>query len=142
MADEIHEETRVTKDEGYERRQRVVEYAPSTQQVLVSRISKLIWLIIGVVSLLVAFRFVLKLIAANPGNAFTDFIYSVTDVLVAPFVGLMSVPAVEGSAVIDIPSIFALIVYPLLAWVVVRLFMIIFAGTNSRRKVTTYERNE
>lgn len=141
MANEVHEDVHVVRDVGYERRQRVVESAPSTQQVLVSRISKFIWLVAGVVALLIAFRFILKLIAANPASGFASFIYGITDVLVAPFMGLTATPA-AGSAVVDIAAVFALVVYILVAWIIVRLFRILFTEPNSRRRVTTYERSE
>ena len=45
MSEERKEEVRVSRSAGYERRQRVVEHAPTTRAVFVSRLNKLIWLI-------------------------------------------------------------------------------------------------
>ena len=38
------------------------------------------------------FRFVLKALAANPSAGFAEFIYGITNILVAPFAGLSEAP--------------------------------------------------
>lgn len=141
MASERKEQVRVVKDGGYERRQRVVEVAPSTQDVLVARISKLLWLLAAIVTALLAFRFGLKLIAANPANGFVNFMYSITDVLVAPFNGIVNTPAYTGGTIIDIAALIAMLVYILAAWALVALIRILFTSTQRRRRVTTVERD-
>ena len=142
MVQERQEQVKIERAGDYERRQRVVAYTPSTRRVLVSRISMLIWLVASVVNVALVFRFVLKLIAANPANAFANLIYSVTDVLVWPFATLISVPTLASGMVLDIPALFAIVVYLIAAWVVVRLFRIIFASPGGTRQVTTVERQE
>jgi len=59
---------------------------------------------------------------ANPNAGFTDFIYSVTHVFVAPFVNVFRVTYVEGN-VLEWTSILAMIVYYLLALAIIRLFL-------------------
>ncbi|MDX1992420.1 MAG: hypothetical protein SF029_08525 [bacterium] len=140
MASERQERVRVERGDGFERRQRVVEVTPSARTVFVSRVSRFLWLLATVVTVLIGIRFVLKLIAANPTNTFADLIYSITDVLVAPFVGLINTPAAANGAVFDVPALFAIVIYLLATWALVQLFRILFASTNSTRRVTTVER--
>ena len=100
MATEHKEQVRIIQDRDYEQRQQVVEHAPSTRHVVVARVSQFIWWMVGIVVALIAFRFVLMLLAANPANAFASVIYSITDVLVGPFIGLLNTPAFEGGSVV------------------------------------------
>lgn len=140
MSVERKEQVREIRGRGYAQRQRIVEVAPNTRTVLVSRISKLLWFIAAVVIGLIVFRFALMLMAANPANGFVDFIYSFTDIFVAPFAGIVGSPALDTGSVVDTASIFAVIVYLLATWALVALFHILFAGTRSTRRVTTVER--
>lgn len=140
MSLERKEEVREVRGRGFAQRQRVVEVAPNTRTVLVSRVSMLLWFITAVLIGLIVFRFALMLLAANPANGFVDFIYSITDIFVAPFAGIVGSPATDSGSVVDTASIFAVIVYLLAAWALVSLFRILFAGTRSTRRVTTIER--
>jgi hypothetical protein len=42
---------------------------------------------------------------------------------------------------VDVASIFAMVVYPLVAWVIIRLLYIVFKAPTGAREVTTYERH-
>src|SRR3990170_5773576 len=53
--------------------------------------SNAVWYILGLIEILLAFRFVLKLFGANPSSGFVDFIYSVSGVLTAPFDNIFGV---------------------------------------------------
>lgn len=140
MATEHQERVRIEDNDGFQRRQKVVKYAPSTRVVLLSRINKFIWLVTGVINILIAIRFVLKAMAANPGNAFADLIYGITDILVAPFVGLISTPVAQNGSMLDVASIFAIVVYSIVAFVIVQLLRILFASSGGTRQVKTVER--
>jgi len=142
MASERQENVRIEQTDGFERKQRVVAYAPSTRTVLVSRLSKLIWLFAGVIDVVIMLRFILKLIAANPGNGFANFIYNLTDGLVSPFMSLVNTPVMENGATIEIASIFAIVIYSLVALVVVQLLRILFASAGGTRQITTVERRD
>jgi hypothetical protein len=141
MSTERHEDVKVERAEGFERRQRVVAFEPSTRVILVSRISKFIWLVAGIIDVLITFRFILKMIAANPGNGFADFIYGLTNMLVSPFLGLVNTPVGADGATFEIGSLFAIVFYTLVAAVIVQLLRIVFAGTGGSRQVTTVERH-
>ncbi len=140
MADNLQEQVKVERGEGFERRKEVVAYSPSLQTVLLSRLIQLIWLITTVAEALIALRFVLKLIAANPGNAFVEFTYRVTDVLVRPFMGIVNMPAAKDGLTVDVAALFAMGVYLLLAWIIAYLLRILFASPGGVRQVKTVER--
>lgn len=139
MATERREHVETVRDGDYAQRRRVVEYAPETRQVIVSRVNKFIWLVTAVIVGLLAFRFVLKLIAANAANTFTDLIYKITDVMVAPFNGIVANPATNGGSVVDTAALFAAVVYILAAWVLVMFIRILFSSAKRARHVTTIE---
>ena len=82
------------------------------------RVRQIIFLILSVVETLLVIRFFLKLLGANPDAAFTIFIYSVTELFVAPFEGVLPSPQTSGS-VLDFATLLAMIVYALLAWLIV-----------------------
>lgn len=63
---------------------------------------------------LLTIRLVLTLLAARQNNGFVQFIYSVTDIIYAPFKGIVPSLSVEGGFTLALPIIIALIVYALL----------------------------
>lgn len=140
MATEREERVRVERAGDFERKQRVVEYAPSLQVVLVSRISQLIWLIAGIVDGLLVFRFILKLVAADPSSGFANFVYSITNPLVAPFGGIVALPPTQTGSVFDFAALFAIAVYTIVAVVIIQLLRILFASAGGTKQVTTIER--
>jgi YGGT family len=98
------------------------------------RLIQLVYLVFAVIELLVAIRFVLRALGANANAGFAQFIYGVTAPLVAPFVGLFPSPASNGM-VIEPGTVVALIVYPLLGWVIGKLLWVLVG--EDRSAVTT-----
>jgi hypothetical protein len=90
-----------------------------------ARLTQFIYLLTTVLEVFLAIRFTLKLIAANPAAGFAQFIYGMTDVFLVPFSGLTATPSAAG-AVLEIPTIIAMIVYAFLAWGIVRIIWILF----------------
>lgn len=72
---------------------------------------------------LLAVRFLLVVFAANPNNAFTNFIYDITQPLVAPFQGLFGIDTTieETGSQLEIETLVAIVVYYLVGWLIVRL---------------------
>ena len=58
--------------------------------------AQIIWYLLGVLQVALAFRFVLKLMGANPEAGFTSFVYSITLPFVSPFSAVFPISAVEG----------------------------------------------
>jgi uncharacterized protein YggT (Ycf19 family) len=63
---------------------------------------------------LLGVRLVLALIGAQPGNAFVQFINTITNPFYTPFKGIVGSATTEGGGTIVFPIIVALVVYALL----------------------------
>ena len=94
------------------------------------RVWQVVWLVVGIVEGLIAIRFILRLLGANPDAGFAQLIYGLTAPLVAPFVGLFGTPRFEGSA-FEFTSLVAMMVYALLAWVIVKVVLMFFGETRT-----------
>jgi hypothetical protein len=94
--------------------------SPSTKPLY--RGTQIVWYIAGLLEVLLAFRFVLKLLGANAGAGFTSFIYSVTHPFAAPFLNVFKISKVEGS-ILEWTTLLAMIVYWLVAMGISRLFV-------------------
>ncbi len=84
--------------------------------------TQIVWYILGLVEVLLAFRFVLKLLGANAGAGFTSFIYMVTAPFAAPFVTVFRISKAAGS-VFEWTTILAMFVYFVVAWGIVKLLV-------------------
>jgi hypothetical protein len=97
-----------------------------TSQETLKRITGMIELGTVVVNSLIALRFLLKLMAANPTNAFAQLVYFLTAPFLAIFVGLTDTPSFDG-IVIEFYDLIAILVYFALGWAVIRVLWILFA---------------
>ena len=129
MAQQKREHIEVVRGDGIERRQKVVEIAPSGRRVFVARFSQFLWLIVSVIVILLGIRFALVLIGANP-TGFVNFIYQVTDPLVGPFRNIVNTPGFDMGAII------AIFVYMIVGWLIITLFRLFFSDTNRLRQTT------
>lgn len=93
-----------------------------------TRVVQLVYLLFGIIEALIGLRVILKLLAANPQNAFAQFIYGITSPMLAPFAGIFATPASQGY-VLELHSLLAIIVYALVAYALVRMVWVI-AGTS------------
>lgn len=84
--------------------------------------TQVVWYILGFIEVLLLFRFVLKLLGANPNAGFSDFIYSFSYIFVAPFLNVFKVTAVQGS-VFEWTTLLAALVYYVIAWGVIKIFL-------------------
>lgn len=85
---------------------------------------QIIWYIVGFIETLLAFRFLLRLLGANPRSGFADLIYSLSLPFISPFVNLFPTPA-GGRFAIEFSTIMAMIVYFLIGYAVVKLLQMI-----------------
>ena len=95
------------------------------QRIFTFKASQLIWLAFGVLEVLIALRIGLMLVGANPGSPVVALIYGITALFLIPFVGLIGSPTVAGF-VLEVSSMFAMLIYALIAWVVERTVWLIF----------------
>jgi len=111
------QETTTRADGAHVRRNTTVLTDQPSGVVIAQRI---VWFIVGVIDVLLAIRFVLLLLGANHSAGFVDFIYGVTAILVAPFVGIFGEPT-YGKFMFDISSLLAIIIYSLIGLGIVKL---------------------
>lgn len=97
----------------------------SEQRIFTFKATQLVWLLFGILEVLIGLRIGLMLIGANPGSPIVALIYGITSLFLFPFVGLLGSPT-YGGMVLEISSIFAMLVYALIAWVVERTIWLIF----------------
>ena len=140
MASEHRERVRIWRNGHEERKQRVVESQPALWSIFSARLSQLVWLFAGLIVIVIGFRVVLMMVAANAANLFAQFIYNLSWWFVAPFSGLVAAPPLANGGTFEISSLIAMLVYIILAFVIDRLLDILLAGWGRRRSVTTIER--
>jgi hypothetical protein len=100
--------------------------AGSDRALLLAKSYQIIWLLVGILEGLFGLRFLLKLIAANPGNAFAQLVYGLTDLFLAPFFSLTSTPE-AGGMVLEVPTIIAMMVYALAGWTLIHTLRVLFS---------------
>jgi uncharacterized protein YggT (Ycf19 family) len=88
-----------------------------------------IYIVLAVVDGLIAIRFVLELLAANPEAGFAQLIYGLTAPLVAPFAGLLGNPATSTGNQFEVTSLAAMAVYALVAWLLTRIVRLVLNRT-------------
>lgn len=85
---------------------------------MVWSVNRMIFYVTGVIETLLTFRFLFKAFGANPSNGFVSFIYSTSSVFEGPFRGIFRSATTEGietTAVIEPSTIFAMIMFLVLA---------------------------
>lgn len=125
------EETVVTQQPGYTSSEQVVQDVAAERRNSGFQLSRIIWTLLGILEILLALRFVLKLIAANPNSGFAQFIYSITGPFLAPFAGLTATPA-TGGVVLEVTTLIAMAVYALFVWIVVALLQVLLDRPSAR----------
>lgn len=85
---------------------------------------RIVYYVLGVLEVLLAFRLIFKLLGANPTSPFVSFIYTLTQIFIYPFTGIFPTAATKGletQAILESTTIIAMIVYAVIAWGIVRL---------------------
>ena len=94
--------------------------SPSTKPLY--RGTQVVWYIAGILEVLLFFRFVLKLLGANPLAGFTNFIYSFSQPFAAPFLSVFRITRVDSST-FEWTTLLAMLVYWLIAMAIAKLFV-------------------
>ena len=106
----------------------VTQVEPATHNY---RAVQVIWFVTSLVTVLIAIRFVLKLLGASVQSGFVTLIYGLTDALVTPFRAIF--PAASGQAsTVDIAALVAIAVYALVGWGLVALVKLMTAPRGAR----------
>lgn len=105
---------------------RVSQEEPEAEHRLATfKATQLVWLLLGILEALIAMRIGLKLIGANADNFIVSLIYQFTSLFLFPFDGLIASPS-TGNIVFELSSLFAMLIYAAIAYVVNKLILLIF----------------
>jgi len=91
--------------------------------------------VLGVIEVLLAFRLIFKLLGANSLNGFVAFLYTITGVFAAPFLGIFGNIVSRGavaSSILEPSTIIAMIFYVIVARGIVSLVRLKIAGETSK----------
>jgi uncharacterized protein YggT (Ycf19 family) len=89
-------------------------------------------LIFTFISLLLAVRVILKFLGANTAAPFVSWVYNTSQPLLSPFEGMFPQVELQGAYTIEIPTLFALIIYAFIGFFAEELIRSI-QGLSNRR---------
>jgi hypothetical protein len=95
------------------------------RRIFTFKATQLVWLLFGILIALIALRIGLMLIGANAASPIVALIYGFTGLFLFPFTGLIGSPT-SGNMVLELSSVFAMLVYGLIAWAIVKIVWLIF----------------
>ena len=95
------------------------------------RAAAIVGFIVGVVDILIAGRFLGKLLGASAQSAFVSFIYQVSAPLVAPFAGIFGDTGSKTN-LFETASLVAIVVYGVIGWGLVVLIKILTAPPGTK----------
>ncbi|MBK8784629.1 MAG: YggT family protein [Anaerolineales bacterium] len=95
------------------------------QRFFLNRSTQITLLAFSILEGLIGLRILLKLIGANPESLLVTLIYGVTSLFLFPFTGLVQSQRM-GSMVLETSSMFAVVVYALIAALVEKIITIVF----------------
>lgn len=128
LVDEVavdrRQETVRTEQPGYTSTQQVTRDVAGEQRLQLFQITRIMWMVLSVLEIMLGLRFILKLMAANPSNGFAGLVYGVSGTFTGPFDALLGTPAINGS-IFEVTTLIAMCVYALLFGFVARLMLLI-----------------
>ena len=93
--------------------------SPTTKPLY--RGTQIVWYIVGLIEVLLLFRFILKMTGANATAGFSYFIYSITSFLTIPFTSVFGISRSENN-IFEWTTLLAMFVYGLIGWGIVKIF--------------------
>ena len=84
--------------------------------------AQIVWYIVSAIETILALRFVLKLLQANPSAGFTDFIYTLSSVFTSPFARVFQNNRVSES-VFEWTTLLAMLIYWIIAMAIIKSFV-------------------
>lgn len=79
------------------------------------RSTQITWYILGIIEILLVFRFVLKLLGANPEAGFSSFVYGITYIFANPFLSVFHNTQIISGSIFEWTTLLAIIVYWIIA---------------------------
>jgi hypothetical protein len=108
-----------------------IQYSAAPEGRYNFRATAVVGLIVGIVDILIAARFLGKLLGASSQSAFVHAIYQVSGVLVAPFTGIFGDTGTNTNT-FETASLVAIVVYAVIGWGIVVLIRIVTAPKGTK----------
>ena len=129
-----HDETNLERQQDLHRDEEAFRLRQEEKRLAVAqRSSTFIWIVnsiywlVGMLVILLAIRFALRLLGANPESVFTQLIYDLSAPFIAPFSTLFISPTSGGGAnIFDVNVLIAIAIYTLLGYLMVSLVKLFF----------------
>lgn len=102
---------------------------------------QIIWYIFAFIEIVLAFRFVLKLLGANPNAGFTEFVYGLSQPFAGPFLDIFHASANQGAettSFFEWSTLVAAVVYIVITWGITKIFKL-GKPTNPEEVVSTVD---
>lgn len=82
---------------------------------------RIVYLVGGILLAILALRFLLRLLGANSGAGFADFIYTISHPFVTPFFGLFNYHEQFGVSRFEFETLIAMVVYAIVMVIVAKI---------------------
>jgi hypothetical protein len=102
-----------------------------------SWVSTIVYYLLGMLEIILALRFLFRLLGASQDNGFIVFLYNLSYMFVVPFSGIFNNPILGTHNVFELSTLIAMLVYALIAWGLVALSRVVFAPNYSGRQWAT-----
>lgn len=96
-----------------------------TQKKTLFHAYQIVWYIFGFIEIVLAFRFILKLLGANPNAGFSNFVYGLSAPFAGPFANLFQASTTRGAettSYFEWSTLVAAVVYTVIAWGIMKIF--------------------
>ncbi len=108
---------------------------------ILDRTAQIIYFLMGVVELLLALRFLFRVLNADATSGFVNFICNLSGAFVAPFNGIFNDQVLNRGNVVEASTLIAMLVYAILTYGLIQLLYVLFSpGRSTRQTFTTTRR--
>ncbi len=115
----VHNDAEMESEEARQEEARTVRFA-------IGKLSDFVQWFVLVLEVMLAIRFVLKLIGADPNNVFAGFLFALTDIILYPFLTIIPNPSVRPpNEAIELTTLIGMGIYYLIFWAIKRFLRIL-----------------
>jgi len=111
-------------DDPYQRRMNVLD-----------RTSRIVYFVMGFLEVLLALRFLFRIIGAETSNGLVNLIYNFTGAFVGPFNGIFNDQNLQRGNVIEVSTLLAMAMYAILTYGIIQFIYLLFTPSRSTRSV-------
>jgi len=118
-----------------ERQEQIFDDPYTRRMNKLDRTARIIYFVMGFLEVLLALRFLFRVIGAEASNGLVNFIYNFTGVFVAPFNGIFNDQSLQRGNVVEISTLLAMALYAILTYGIIQLIYLLLTPNRSSRSV-------